>query len=192
MEEDVAGPAASLWLFEKRDHDDVVRELRPWMETFCHPVQVERDGALCGWVQDGCALGAPEIDTSRCGPLTLCRENHVPEEPDELFADFERRPVQELVWTAGTRGRSSHLLLGYLMLALSRRFDTLIDFGGLLGYRYSIHQLPPDEEEHRLAESRRLVAGLPGKVWELPNETHVADSEFLATWLQHPKFHMIN
>lgn len=45
---------------------------------------------------------------------------------------------------------------------------------------------------HRLAESRRLVACLPGKVWELPNETRVPDSAFLATWLQHPTFHMIN
>ncbi|KOV71608.1 hypothetical protein ADL00_07305 [Streptomyces sp. AS58] len=123
--------------------------------------------------------------------MTLCRENYVPEQPDELFADFKRRPVQELVWTAGTRGRNSHLLLGYLMLALSRRFDTLIDFGGLLGYRYSIHQLigrrgaPTDR-------GRQLAASLPGRDWELHHETHVADSAFLAVWLQHPQFHMIN
>ncbi|WP_189279366.1 DUF6368 family protein [Streptomyces atratus] len=112
VEEDVAGPAAGVWLFEKRDHDDVVRELRPWMETFCHPVQVEGDDALCGWVRDSCVFGAPVIDTSHCGPVTLCRENYVPEEPDELFADFGRRPVQELVWGAGTRGRDSHANVG--------------------------------------------------------------------------------
>jgi len=99
------------------------------METFCRPVEIEGDGALSGWVRDSRVLGVPGVDPSQCGPLTLCRENYVPDEPDEWFAGFERRPVQELVWTAGTRGRSSHLLLGHLVLALGRRFDTLIDFG---------------------------------------------------------------
>jgi myo-inositol-1(or 4)-monophosphatase len=66
---------------------------------------------------------------TRDTPLTRCRENYVLDEPDELFVDFEHRPVQELVWTVGTRGQNSQLLLGYLMLTLSRSFDTLIDFG---------------------------------------------------------------
>jgi hypothetical protein len=96
-------------------------------------------------------------------------------------------------------GQNNHLLLGCLARFLAERLDALIDFGGLLGGGFSLHDISREEERDPLAETRVLVASLPGRIWEMPYATygggygysHVGDLEFLAAWLGHPDFHMI-
>ncbi|RLV04314.1 hypothetical protein CTZ27_10075 [Streptomyces griseocarneus] len=87
-------------------------------------------------------------------------------------------------------------MLGRLALALAERLDAVIDFDGLLG----CPTLRDDTGEEASPErARALVASLPGRAAEVSYDTggggrwfrHVGDVEFLAAWLQHPGFRLV-
>ncbi|MGW7433484.1 DUF6368 family protein [Streptomyces sp. NPDC054861] len=189
----MSGPTAGLWLAEARGARDAV----PWLEGFCD-VRAEDDAWLAFWVREPAAIGLGGLAHAssarfQLGPETL-------EDYQELgFPGLDRPPVAELALLASSGARENHLLLGRLALFLAERFDALIDFGGLLGYGHSLDDLPAEEETVRLAEARRLVSILPGRVWEVPYTTydggrwysHVGDRAFLSAWLEHPDFHLL-
>ncbi|WP_425423858.1 DUF6368 family protein [Spirillospora albida] len=85
-----------------------------------------------------------------------------------------------------------------------RRFEALVDFGGALipdalppGVPYG----EPDTEQSELllASISSGARALPGTLDELRYQTaretpwvnHMGDADFLAAWLQHPRFRMV-
>lgn len=189
----MGGPAVGLWLPEKRGALDAV----PWLESFCD-LDVQSDNSIEVSVRQPSAVGLPELQRTSPCPLNLGPE--LLDGPELAgFPGLDGPPAAELGLLAYCSGPDDHLLLGHLALFLAERFDALIDFGGMLGYRYSLHDLTDEEKATRLAESRNLVAPLPGQVWEMPYEvddgvhdySHVGDREFLAAWISHPAFRMI-
>ncbi|MER7106899.1 DUF6368 family protein [Streptomyces sp. NPDC000229] len=189
----MGGPVAGLWLTEERSALDALS----WLESFCE-VRVENDESLEFYVRNPSAIGLRGLAHPSPGPFHLGPQSL--EDYQEMgFPGLDRPPAAELALLAYCRGRENHLLLGHLALFLADRFDALIDFGGMLGYRCSLHELSDEEEAVRLAEARHLVSALPGQVWEMPYATygggcwysHVGDREFLAAWLSHPDFSMI-
>jgi hypothetical protein len=192
----MAGPAVGLLLFQELD-DGRWGDLLRWLEGFCDLMEAAREGVLSFVVRDRSALGMPEGDTgTACGFLLSL--DPLSAEDDEDYSVLGRLPVQELVLSADCSGRVNHTLLGYLALALARRFDALIDFGGVLGYRESL-KAGPDEVRVGLARARVLVASLSGVIREVPYTTwdgrrcfsHVGDATFLSAWLRHSDFAML-
>ncbi|MFD3943696.1 DUF6368 family protein [Streptomyces sp. NPDC058579] len=188
----MGGPSVGLWLMEQRSALDVL----PWLESFCE-VRVENDESLEFHVIRPAAIGLGELDGPP-GPFHLGPESL--EDYQELgFPGLARPPVAELGLLSYCSGRENHLVLGHLALALADLFDALIDFCGMLGYRFSLHDVDAEEEAVRLAEARALVSSLPGRVWEMPYAaygggcwySHVGDGNFLRAWLGHPEFRMI-
>lgn len=188
----MGGPAVGLWLTEQRSALDAL----PWLESFCD-VRAGNDESLEFDVIRPAAIGLELLDDPlgpfHLGPASL-------EDYQELgFPGLASPPIVELTLFSYCSGRQNHLALGHLALALANRFDALIDFGGLLGYRFSLHDVDAEEEAVRLAEARALVSSLPGRVWEMPYAaygggswySHVGDRDFLRAWLGHPDFHMI-
>jgi hypothetical protein len=189
----MGGPAAGLWLPVRRSALDAV----PWLEGFCD-VRIENDDSLEFDVRRPSAIGLQSLERPSSGAFHLGPES-LEDYREEGFPGLDRSPAAELSLLAYCSGPDNHLLLGRLALFLAERFDALIDFGGLLGYRYSIHDASDEEEATRLAEARALVSSLPGRVWEMPYAaygggraySHVGDREFLAAWLEHPDFRMV-
>lgn len=110
-----------------------------------------------------------------------------------------RHARRELIPAAASR--RGH---GRTGLTLARRFGALVDFGGALEPDARPPGVPyaePDVEQSELllASIHAAVAALPGTVHEFryrtwrgtPWVSHVGDTEFLAAWLNHPRFHMI-
>ncbi|GAA2644675.1 DUF6368 family protein [Nonomuraea recticatena] len=189
----MGGPAAGLWLSGERS----ALEAAPWLESFCE-VRIESDDSLEFYVRQPSAVGLYGLERLSLSPFHLGPESL--EDYQELdFPGLDRPPTAELALLAHSSGRDNHLLLGHLAHFLAERFDALIDFGGLLGYGFSLHDLSREDEKDCLAEVRALVSSLPGRVWEMPyaahgggyGYSHVGDLEFLAAWLGHPNFHMI-
>ncbi|MFI1368644.1 DUF6368 family protein [Streptomyces griseochromogenes] len=189
----MGGPAAGLWLPREQSALDAL----PWLESFCE-VRIESGDSLEFHVRDPAVLGLPRPRRDRSCAFSLGPESL--EDYRELgFPGLGRWPAAELCLLAHCSGKDDHLLLGRLALSLAERFGALIDFGGLLGYRYSLYGVTDEERAVCLARSRGLVASLPGRVWEMPYATgdgvcgysHVADREFLAAWLDHREFRMI-
>lgn len=189
----MGGPAAGLWLPRERS----ALEAAPWLESFCE-VRIENDDALEFYVRQPSAIGLYDFERPSPGPFHLGPESL--EDYQELgFPGLDRPPAAELVLLAYSSGRDNHLFLGHLAQFLAERFNALIDFGGLLGYEFSLHDISREEEKARLTTVRALVSSLPGRVWEMPyaaygggyGYSHVGDLEFLAAWLGHPNFHMI-
>ncbi|WP_422733897.1 DUF6368 family protein [Micromonospora sp. WMMD558] len=192
----MSGPAVGLWLFERRECQDVLADVIPWLESFCEPVETRVGNDLDFWVRDGSAVGLPAFDQTGVGVFFLAEDEEIPAE-DEDYSALPKPPVQGLVLGAGCSGPVNHLLLGHLALALANRFDALIDFDGILG-----HPTPGDgtDRDACLNHARALVASLPGSVAEVSYDTggggrwwlrHVGDAEFLAAWLRHPAFHLV-
>ncbi|WP_344422979.1 DUF6368 family protein [Streptomyces lavendulocolor] len=189
------GPVAGLWLVEERGALDAL----PWLEGFCDVRAGAGDGEwLEIHVRRPSALGLHALPHPAPGAFHLGPESL--EDYRELgFPGLDRPPVAQLALLSPRSGRENHLLLGHLALFLAERFDALVDFEGLLGRPSSPDDLPVEEEAARLAEARRLVSSLPGRVWEMPYATygggcwysHVGDRTFLAAWLRHPDFRML-
>ncbi|MFB6986148.1 DUF6368 family protein [Streptomyces sp. NPDC056230] len=185
----MGGPAVGLWLSEERSALDAV----PWLDSFCE-VRAS-DGCLEFHVREPLALGLGRLSS---GPFHLGLESL--EDFQELgFPGIDRPPAVELALVAYRSGQDDHLLLGHLALFLAERFDALINFYGLLGYRFSLDDLSEKEEAARLIEARALVTSLPGHISETQYAmaqgghwySHIGDREFLTAWLRHPEFHMI-
>ncbi|MER5385439.1 DUF6368 family protein [Streptomyces sp. NPDC002688] len=189
----MGGPEAGLWLAEERSALDAL----PWLEPFCE-VRVEKDESLEFHVRRPSAIGLGGLAQPSPGAFHLGAESLEGYE-ERGFPGLDRPPAAELALLAYSSGRDNHMLLGHLALLLAERFDALIDFGGLLGYRPSLHEVSDEEEAMRLAEARNLVSSLPGQVWEMPYATdgggcwysHIGDRAFLTAWLNHPDFRMI-
>lgn len=189
----MSGPTVGLWLPQERSALDAV----PWLEGFCD-LECVSGGDVDFTVRDPAALGLPELRQEH-----PCRYGLGPDVLDAAeqagYPGLDEPPAAELALVASVNTPEAHLVLGHLALFLAQRFDALVDFGGLLGYRCSARDLTREEEALRLAESRALVAPLPGRVREMPYATegghhaysHVADRTFLAAWLAHPDFRLI-
>ncbi|MCF2525707.1 DUF6368 family protein [Yinghuangia soli] len=188
------GPAAVLWLREVRTAQDAL----PWIADRCD-VSLRDDGSFEFTVRQPSAFGVRDEDWSTLGDF------HLDVQPAEDFEDFDlpglgRPPVAEMTVSAYCSGAANHLVLGQVAQILAARFDTVVDFNGLLG---SGSYLPDEDSEHgrraHLAEVDAFVAALPGRVWTLPYTlhggsrwySHVGDRDFLDAWLAHPRFHMI-
>ena len=192
----MSGPAVGLWLFEPRRFADILADVVPWLEAFCHPVEANARGDVDFWVRDGSALGLRAFDPAGVGVFFLSEDEEMPAE-DEDYSAFARPPVQGLVVGAGCSGSVNHILLGHLALAFARRLDALVDFDGLL----SSHPAAGGDagDEALLARARVLASVLPGRLAEVSYDTggggrwlrHVGDVEFLQAWLRHPDFHLI-
>ncbi|MCW2880237.1 MAG: hypothetical protein JWQ95_4337 [Sphaerisporangium sp.] len=189
----MGGPAAGLWLPKKRSALDA----KPWLQSFCE-VRIKSDDSLEFYINQPSTLGLHGLERPSPGPFHLGPESL--EDYQELgFPGLDQPPAAELALLAYCSGPDNHLLLGHLTQFLAERFDALIDFGGLLGYRYSFHDISDQEKAARQAEARALVSSLPGRVWEMPyaaygggcGYSHVGDRKFLASWLGHPDFHII-
>lgn len=185
----MAGPAVGLWLPEERSALDAV----PWLDSFCE-VQTP-DGCLEFHVREPSALGLGNVSPGR---FHLALESL--EEYQELgFPGIDQPPAAELALVAYRSSQDDHLVLAHLALLLAEHFDALINFYGLLGYRFPLDGLSDEEEAARLIEARTLAASLPGHVWETQYATykgghwysHIGDREFLTAWLRHPEFRMI-
>jgi hypothetical protein len=188
----VGGPAAALWLPDQRSALDAV----PWLESFC-AVRVKRDTSLDFEVRQPSAIGLQGLERPSRGSFHLGPDGILEDYQELGFPGLDRSPTDALILLASCNGGDDHRLLGHLALFLAKRFNALIDFGGLLGYRYDASD---QEEAACLAEARALVSTLPGRVWEMPyvmyggggcGYSHVGDREFLAAWLNHPAFRMI-
>ncbi|MFD4689016.1 DUF6368 family protein [Streptomyces sp. NPDC058463] len=192
----MSGPAVGLWLFEPRGFADILADVVPWLEAFCHPVEAQAGGDVDFWVRDGSALGLRAFHPDGVGVFFLSEDEEMPAE-DEDYSAFARPPVQGLVVGAGCSGSVNHILLGHLALAFARRLDALVDFDGLL----SSHPAAGGDagDEVLLARARVLASVLPGRLAEVSYDTggggrwlrHVGDVEFLQAWLRHPDFHLI-
>lgn len=143
------------------------------------------------------SAGLHGLERSSPGSFFLGPDSPLDDYQELGFPGLDRPPADQLTLLASCNGRYAHLLLGRLALFLAGCFDALIDFGGLLGCRYDTSDR---DEAACLAQSRALVASLPGRVREMPYVTygeggcgysHVGDREFLAAWLDHPDFRMI-
>ncbi|MGV9267242.1 DUF6368 family protein [Kitasatospora sp. NPDC003701] len=192
----MSGPAVGPWLFEPCGFADLLADVVPWLETFCAPVETETGDGVDFWVRDGSALGLRAFDPAGVGVFFLAEDEEMPAE-DEDYSAFSRPPVQGLVVGAGCSGLVNHVLLGHLALALARRLDALVDFGGLLSSRPAVGEDTGNEAV--LARARVLASAFPGRLAEVSYDTwgggrwlrHVGDVEFLQAWLQHPDFHLI-
>nr|WSX75449.1 DUF6368 family protein [Streptomyces sp. NBC_00899] len=184
--------AVGLWLPEKHEALDAA----PWLEHFCD-LEARSDGSIDVCVRNPSAVGLPYLQQAE-GRFNLGPEA-IDDGEQAAFPGLDTPPAAELVVFAYCSGPQEHRLLGHLALFLAERFGALIDFGGMLGYRYAGHCRTVEEKAARLAESRALVASLPGRVLEMPFEiedglygySHVGDREFLAAWLGHPDFRLI-
>ncbi|MCZ4606228.1 DUF6368 family protein [Streptomyces sp. Lzd4kr] len=188
------GPAVGLWLFgERRSMRESVSGVLPWLETFCAPVDVQADGSVDFRVRDPAVLG-PRIDAGGAGKFFLTEDDCLPSD-DEDYSAFPSPPTQGLVLGAYSSGPVNHVLVGHLALELARRWNTPIDFDGLLAYPFARDESPDPAD---LDRARALVASLPGAIAEVSYATggggrwmrHVGDAEFLAAWLRHPQFRL--
>ncbi|MEU4115611.1 DUF6368 family protein [Kitasatospora sp. NPDC028055] len=189
----MGGPAAGLWLTERRSAVEAV----PWLAEFCE-IRAEGDDSVEFALRDPSVLGLPGLDVSSLCPFQLGPE---PLDDDEYFGfpGLDHPPVTALYVVAYCSGRENHLALGHLVRFLAERFDALIDFNGLLGYCRPFTGLSAEEEAAGLAEARAFVSTLPGRTWQLPYATsdggrwygHIGDVEFLTAWLAHPEFRMV-
>lgn len=194
----MGGPVAGVLLREALTGDEAAA-FDEWLGKVFRPFS---DGL---WLLRAPApIGArPDAVTSGCftverGPWT----------GDADFPELPRvigyRPAEEIVLCAMANGRGDHLVLGRLCLTLARRFGALVDFDGALepdAHPPGVPYAEPDVEQSELllASIHAAVAALPGTVHEFRYQTwrgtpwvsHVGDTEFLAAWLNHPRFHMI-
>lgn len=122
----------------------------------------------------------------------------------EIGLAFGFRPVQDIGFVAMCNGTEDHRVLGEMCLWLARRFGGVVGFGGALlprlpsalAERWVRGQLSWDDVRPL---HERMVEGMPGRLAECltgvePRNTwaiHTADAEFMASWLEHPSFHMV-
>lgn len=69
---------------------------------------------------------------------------------------------------------ADHRLLAELALAVARRYDGLVDFGGSLG--------------DNVTARRGWLVSLP---YEWSGTFHIGDADFLDAWMEDPRFHMV-
>ncbi|PSL00765.1 hypothetical protein CLV63_101241 [Murinocardiopsis flavida] len=183
----MAGAAVGLWRFERHDPQVVRADAVSWLRRYCEPIEISAEGDVSCWIDGaltGAELGEPHFDAAATGRITLSADDDVPASDDD-YSPLARSPVQGSVLWAGSAGRANQLLLGHVARALAQRWDALVDFDGLLLGR-DPHGPP-------------LLRSLPGALYEVPYATddgqrlrrHVGDSEFLAAWLRHPRFHLV-
>ncbi|OLT23187.1 hypothetical protein BJF79_01850 [Actinomadura sp. CNU-125] len=149
-------------------------------------------------------IGAPP-DALVSGSFGIDREPWT-DDPDspELPRVIGYRPAEVISIYAMANGDGDHLVLGRLCLTLARRFDALIDFCGALiagPLPSGVPYLEPDagQSEVLLASIDTAIGALPGTLHGLRYQTaretpwvqHIGDAEFLAAWLEHPRFRMI-
>jgi Family of unknown function (DUF6368) len=161
-----------------------------------------------GWfLRAPAAIGAPDSTAADPGLLLIRR---VPwpdmddlEEDSRDFTDrIGYRPGEQIQVSAMINRPVDHLVLGHICLTLARRYDALVDFDGAV----DLADHPPmtftedvEETEQLIAAIETAISVLPGKVYSIryatalgtPWITHIGDAEFLAAWLDHPRFHMI-
>lgn len=98
------GPAVGLWLFERREFQDMRADLIPWLEAFCEPVETRVGTDLDFWVRDGSLVGVPAFDPTCIGLFFLAEDEEIPAE-DEDYSAFQKPPVQGLVQGPAARAR---------------------------------------------------------------------------------------
>ncbi|WP_042390998.1 DUF6368 family protein [Streptacidiphilus melanogenes] len=197
----MSAPSISLWLPTVRS----CHEALPWLESCCDVTPYgrtdDRRPGLAARLREPAAIGLAGLDGSRaCGFW-------IEDEPDEFLEEYRQLGFPGLPRPAASAfsiytivsGRDNHLLVAGLAVHLADRYgeDALIDFGGVLGYHTSYAPLGEAEEEARLSQARALLAGLPGRLWEMPYRTtdgdwfsHVGDRAFLQGWMRHPDFRL--
>jgi hypothetical protein len=139
-------------LFEARDLDALRAEVAAWLVSFCDPVTAGDDGGLAFGVQDGGALGLPGLDLGDACGFHLHEDDDVLADHDDL-SEPPRVPVQGLLVDADCSGPVNHRLLGHL--ALARRHDAWVGFGGLPGCTH-----PPEETDAASKAPAQALAGL--------------------------------
>lgn len=198
----MAGPVAGVLLRRALTGEEAAAFDR-WLNEVFTP---DRHGDNDRYVRVPAAIGAPD-EATEAGPINIVREAWPAGDYDDMTDFIDRigfRPAELIDLYAGVNGRIDHLVLGRTCLALARRYDGLVDFGGavdLAGYRpkrgYDTEDV--QEIERWLTAIEAAIKTLPGTVYSIPYETargtpwvsHVGDAEFLAAWLDHPRFHMI-
>ncbi|WP_406115115.1 DUF6368 family protein [Kitasatospora purpeofusca] len=173
----MSGPAVGLWLFEPRGSADIRAAVVPWLENFCDPVETKAGGDVDFCVRDSAPLGLRALDPAGVGVFVLSEDEEIPA-GDEDCSAFSQPPVQGLVVGAGCSGPVNHVLLGHLALALARRLDALVDFGGLLSRRPAAGGGTGDEAVP--ARAGALASELPGNAAEVSYETWGGER-----WLRH-------
>ncbi|MFF4652605.1 DUF6368 family protein [Streptomyces sp. NPDC001380] len=195
----MSGPVVGLRFLEARAFEDVLADVRPWLDAFCTAVAAEADG-LSFRVRDGTALGPRTPDPAGAGPFFLEDDGCAAAE-DEDWSALSPLPgpcvsASGLVLGAFCSGPVNHAFLGRLAFALARRLGALVDFDGVLGCT------APGQgaaDGTGLAEARALVSPLPGRTAEVSygmgaggrRFRHIGDADFLAAWLDHPAFRLV-
>lgn len=103
----MSGPAVGLWLFEPRGFADILADVVPCLEAFCHPVEANAGGDVDFWVRDGSVLGLRSFDPAGVDVFFLSEDEEMPAEDEDCSA-FARPPVQGLVVGAGCSGSVNH------------------------------------------------------------------------------------
>jgi hypothetical protein len=113
-------------------------------------------------------------------------------------------PQDEVNFVALSDGPQDHLYLGELCLHFAGKLGGLVNFGGPLkpplpkavpSWAFGVH----DRWENYEPYFRKMVKGMPGKVYTVPYQKpggdewvyHIGDADFLRAWLKHPNFHMV-
>lgn len=194
----MAGPAAAVLLPAPLTGGDAaafVAWLAEAFEPFEDDLWLLRAPAMIGAPPEAVASGAFGVDRER-----WTDDPDFPDLPDVIGY----RPAETIDVYAVANGDNDHLVLGRLCLTLARRFEALVAFGGALipddlppGVPYG----EPDAEQSELllASISSGVRALPGILHELryrtardtPWVTHIGDADFLAAWVEHPRFHMV-
>lgn len=121
-----------------------------------------------------------------------------------LAKEFGFLAHQEAGFYAMSKSPDDHRILGELLLHFARLWGGIVNFSGAL-----LPPLPATFEKSWLWREAnwsavepffsQMIQGMRGKVVSIEYQTsqtrswayHVADAEFMESWLRHPNFHMI-